>query len=210
MKKMLILLIMLCLVPTMVSARCTDKEIINMTSLVKNVNFTPIFDENSETFTIIVSNLDSSFYFIDTSNNITYNTIGDEAVISGYKPGTSYRFKFLSRNPNCIDRTLSSRYINTPVYNKYYKDPICNGMETYKFCKKWPGYSYSYETIKKEVDKIKNQNKEKEEEKNKEEVLGIYDYIFMIYKNYYFIILPVLIFVCLLVIVNKKKKDSLF
>lgn len=210
MKKILILLICLCLVPTIVSASCTDKEIINMTSFVKNVNFTPIFDENTETFTIIVSNLDSSFYFIDTTNNITYNTIGDGAIISGYKPGINYRFKFLSRNPNCIDRVLSSRYVETPVYNKYYKDPICNGMGEYKFCKKWPGYSYSYETIKSEVEKVKKQTNDNGKEEKEEKVMGIYDYIIYIYSRYYFIILPALILIIIFIIVKKKKKDELF
>ena len=83
-------------------------------------------------------------------------------------------------------------------------------MGEYKFCKKWPGYSYSYETIKSEVEKVKKQTNDNGKEEKEEKVMGIYDYIIYIYSRYYFIILPALILIIIFIIVKKKKKYELF
>lgn len=207
-KKFIILLCLLFIFPNVVSASCTDQEIVKMNKLASNVKFTPIFDENTEKYNLIISNLSPLLYFKDLRNGNVYYYSSSEIILYGYNPNESYRFKFYSNIPACSGSNVLSKYFTFPGYNKWYKDPICNGLEEQKFCQKWTKYNYSAEEIVKLVEDYKNSLKDNEENNKKEEQLGFYDKLFRFYLNYYYIILPLFIISLISFIIWKRKKES--
>lgn len=206
--KILLILLLLLFIPANIHAYCNDQEKIKLNKLAGNVIFTPVFDENSETFNVIISNLSPIFYYKNLGTGITYNYNSNENIIYGLEPGKSYRFKFYSNLPNCLDENVLSRYITLPQYNKWYKESICSNYQDQIFCQKWAGYNYSYEEITKKIDYLNKNKVQPEEEKEETKILGFYDYLLIIYEKYYFIILPIIIVSISGFIVWKRKKDS--
>lgn len=206
--KVLLIILLLLFIPVNIQAYCTDQEKVKMNKLAGNVNFTPIFDENSEKFNLIVSNLSPDFYFKNLGTGITYNYNSNENIIYGLEPGKSYRFKFYSNLSNCLNENVLSKYITLPKYNKWYKDPICANYQDQTFCQKWSGFNYTYDEIVKKIENLNKNDKQDIEKKKKEKILGFYDYLLIIYQKYYFIILPIIIILSISYIIWKRKKDS--
>lgn len=208
-KTLIVLLFAMFLFPVSTRAACTDSEVVALSKMASNVVFTPVFQEETGTFHLIVSNLNPDFYFMDVAANQNYTYTAPEIILTNYKPGKSYRFKFYSAKPSCIGNTILSKYVTLPGYNPYYKDAICEGLENYSFCQKWNNYTYSHSQFAEMVNKYK-QEEEQKEEANKEPVMGFYDYVFLYYSKYYYIILPIIIIGCLIAIMQKKKKEEFF
>lgn len=211
-KRWLVVVAFFLFFPNIVKADCTVEEKIALSKMVSNVKITPIFREETENFSIIISNITPSIYFKDMTSKMVYENTGKEVEIYNLNPNTSYRIKFLSAIKACHGEAITSTYVNLPGYNKYYKDPLCEGLEDYKICQKWVNYHYDRETFEKEVKKIeKKEEKQKQEIEEKSEVVkGMYDYLGELYERYYYIVLPIIIIACIITIVRLRKKEDLF
>lgn len=198
------------LLPLQIKAQCSNSEKVNMASLAQNVTITYDYVESNNTFSIIFTNLQPGFKMKDVANRKEYWYSSDELVLYGYKPGINYRFDIYGTG-NCTNR-LYTHYVTLPGYNPYYNDPICVGVN-HSICQKWSNITYDYETFKREVINIKQKLNKQEETKDEEQVLGIYDYIIKFFINYYYIILPIIIIGCMIIIgirIRINRKNDLF
>jgi len=212
--KILMLIILLSVIYTgKVSASCSSKELADMSKLTNNVIFTPVFNENTKDFDLIISNLSPMIYFYDLSSQINYKNTNQEMTLTNIKPNSSYRFKFYSSNSNCLNAPLSSKYVNIPGYNPYYQRKECVGYENYKPCQKFVNYSYTEDVFIRELNRLKEKNNEKTAETEGEVYKGFYEKLFDFYVENYMFILPILIIVLVIGIVlklKKAKKEELF
>lgn len=212
MKKTVLIVILLCFFfPAVAKAACTTDEKIALSKIVNNVKVTPVFYEEAEKYALIVSNITPDIYFQDINTKIVYKNTGKEITIHNVNPNQSYRIKFYSAMNNCYGSALQSIYITLPGYNKYYKDPLCEGFSSYKICQKWVNYNYDKETFEKEVSKLEKRDIIKvKKDPGIETVKGIYDYLGELYEKYYYIILPIIIVGCLIMITRLRKKEYFF
>lgn len=213
MKKNILFVIMLCafiIFPSNTHAICYSKDKVKLLSLAKNIKHTYVFDENTKTFNIIINNIPDSFTIVDTTNNISHPFSGREITLTGFLPGKSYRFNIYSGDVSCGTSALSYIYVNTPVYNLNYSDPLCEGLQDYDICQKWGTYINNREQFEKEISKIKVEEKTKTVEEKQEEYVGIFGNLARLFANSYYIVLPIIIIIGLVGIYRLNKKDRLF
>lgn len=204
-----ILVFIILLLPSSVSALCSNNEKVRLASLARNISVTydPIETETGVTFDITFTNLQPELYIKDVTYQYKHYYNENELTLHGYSPNTNYRFDIYGHGDCNIK--LYSHYLTTPGYNPYYKDKVCEEFSA-SICQKWVNINYNYDTFILEVNKLKANQKENVKSNNDEKIMGIYDYLIEFFVNYYFIILPVIIVVCITLIIQLRKKDDLF
>jgi len=189
---------------------CSNKEKVKFQELAKNITTTYDYVEenNQVTFNIIFSNIPEGFRIYDYNNKTEHGYFAREMLLSGFKPGTSYRFDYYTNDVLCQYDNLYTSYINLPHYNPYYNDSICEGLN-YKYCNKWQKIDMTYEEFINDVTKYKESLKAVEGPTT-EKVKGFFDYIIEFYVNYYYIVLPLFIIISISYIIYYNKKQDLF
>ncbi len=201
------------LIPFQIKAiLCKNEDKVKYQALANNITTSYTYQEENGTisFQIILSNIYDRFTIKDVKNGVTYPYRGSELIIANLSPNTSYRFDVYMEDLYCKDELLYSHYVNTPPYNPYYQDPVCQGMENNALCQKWTNITLSYDEFKKKVEGLKQPTEKPTEEKSKEDVKGIYDYILELYLDYYYIVLPIFIIGGIFIIYRYNKKNDLF
>lgn len=210
MKYLKLILFIIILFPFSVNAAlCEYSERTRLQKIAQNVTYSyDYIEENGNvTFTFKFNNLTSDLYLVDTINKTNFNYSGEELVLGGFKADTSYKFAVRTTNMFCDSSALYYIYITTPAYNRYYNDPICNGLD-YKYCNKWHKNNFTYEEFIRNIENYKQSLIE--EPIDVEEVEGIFDKIIEFYSKYYYIILPIIIVGGITYIFINRKKNDLF
>ena len=191
---------------------CEYSQISRLKSIVSNVNISYDYyvHNSSAYFNITLSNLVPEIYFVDTKNDKTYtysDTKNGEIVIYGNKY-TDGSYKFYSALASCRGIKLGTKYYKLPRYNIYHDNKICEGIENYSLCKKWANISYSYYELENLINKYKNGENDEKVEENQTVIYekSIVDYIVEFYiKNYYFILLGIILICIIIMIINRKR-----
>lgn len=202
---------------------CDYKEKARHNLIASNIDFELDYVEKADSveFFITIYNLHPEIKIIDTYHNevYQYNNLDDtpkEIKIGGYKDGNIVKFEFYSQENICQVNLLSTKHINLPSYNKYYKDSLCKGIEENMLCKKWVKNDLSYEKFKEEVRKYKDtlkKAKKNQEESPKEEsklVRFIETIIKFAMENYIYILISIIILGSLSIIIIYKKQEFRF
>ncbi len=212
MKKFLLVIMLCILFPITAQAECSTDEKIALSKMVSNIKITPVFNEEIEKFNILISNITPSVYLKDMKTKVEYVNTGGEVIIYNVNPNQSYRIRFYSAIPACYGDTITTIYVTLPGYNKYYKDPLCEGLEDYKICQKWVNYNYNRTQFETEIKKIDKEEKieKKEEHREEENVKGFYDYLGELYEKYYYIFLPIIIIGGIILMNYLRKKEDFF
>lgn len=204
---------LLLFIPNNIKAACSNSDKVKLSQLAKNINYTYdyIEDNNSVTFNITFNNIQPNFKIRDVSTKNEYQYSGEELTLNGYSPGKQYRFDVYYVDVACTRDKLASIYISLPDYNPFYSNELCNGIKDYKLCQKWVKNSLSYEeSVEKTTKYIESFETSKED--NIEEgknIKGFYDYVLEFYLNYYFLVLPLIIVGCLIIMYKLNKKNKL-
>lgn len=188
---------------------CDNATKVRLQKLAQNIttSYDYIEQNGNVTFNITFNNLNSELYLVDVVNNRRFDYSGNFLQLGGFENGKTYKFEVRSTSVYCSGSVLYYLYVNTPYYNPYYSDPICDGF-SHKYCNKWQKNDLSYEEFIKTIEEAKKINII--EETPKEEVKGIFDYIIEFYTSYYYIVLPIIIIVSLAYILIQRKKNDLF
>lgn len=212
-KRIFILIIssIIIILPNKIKAECSDSEMIRLSNVAKNINVTYTYDETKNMFNLKFVNLTNEVILRDVLNSKNYNMNG-ELIISNYLSG-KYKFSIYNNSKMCESEILVTKYIELPYLNRYYMNEKCKGIEDYSYCNKWINTQLSFERWNENVDLYLNSLKE-----NKEEIKNSKDSIFDkirktivdIYSNYYYIVLPVIIGMFIIIIYVKRRKDDLF
>lgn len=203
-KAFMMLFIYLLLFPFSIKAFCYSKDKVKFQKLAENIDYTYVFDENTKTFNIIFTNLQTSL----SLNGVIYPN--QEATLTGFAPGNSYNFVVKTNDSTCYDETIKTIYVTLPIYNANYNDPLCQGLHDYDICQKWGNYISNRSEFEKQIQKINTSVNENDNQISEEEYKGIFDYLANIFVNTYYIVLPIIIVVCLIGIYKLNKKDRLF
>lgn len=189
---------------------CNSNEKIKLLALANNINSTYVFDENSKTFQITLTNIPKGFAVKEVNSGITHYYSQSELRFDGYQPGGNYRFDVTSDTIGCSNEVLKSFYITLPVYNLNHIDPLCKGLEEYDICQKWGKYITNRSQFELEIKKI-NQDISISEEAVVEPIYtGVFDKFAEFFVRTYYIILPIIIVGGLFGIYKLNKKEQLF
>ena len=193
-----------------VNASCSYTRLANLKKIASNVNvsYTYTIVDNKATFDIKFANLTNDIYLYDSQNNKTYNQSG-EVLLQNFGDGTKYRFFIKSNDRDCKDEVLATKYVTLPKYNKFYGDPLCEGIENYVLCQRWGSFNITSYTdyvaqLKKYKASLVKEEKVVEEEKKETLAEKVVDFLL----KYYIYILIAIIVICSSIIYYLSKKDK--
>lgn len=219
MKKLLFITLFVFLLPLNVHAStCSDVQVKRFEFLAKEIQTTFDYTETSNDilFTINFHNVSDDLYLVDynSSDTLLIYKKEESGLISvpDSKAGTTYTFSVLNENSICDSKIITDIKVTTPNYNKYYKDSLCSGIESYSYCQKWSNIgNVSYEEFKKNVENYKKQQESNNnnidnnvpEDNNANRIRNF------IANNYIYIIIGVaLISTVIIALYNNKKKND--
>lgn len=180
-----LLFLLFCLIPVSIKADCTLEEKIRLKALASNIDFSYSYvmnDNDYLTFNITITNLHPDLYIYD-NNKLTYyyHNKDNETTISGYDQGSSVRFDIISNYGSCKGEILFTNYVALPHYNRFYKNPLCQGIEEHNLCKKWNLVNLGNEEFETKIKAYKKSLEQEEEpiEHNQENdvMFAILDFI---------------------------------
>ncbi len=217
MKKIILILITL-FVPSIVSAApCTDSQVDRFKKLTNEIQTTFDYVESDDniSFTINFHNVNKNLYMVDynTGDNITIYKNSELGIISvdNRQPSKTYTFSVTSDNSICDSQIITTLKVTTPNYNKYYKDHLCSGIESYSLCQKWSNVGdISYAYFKKSVENYKKQNEVEEPTIDDNQTIDNISVIRnFIADNYIYIVIGMVVLVTIIIIIykNKHKED---
>jgi len=193
--------LLLLLIPISIKAQCTNTELARYKTLASNIDN---YYEYTDKFNITVYNISNELKVKYLNDNNTY-TVQDkfgEIKINGIEPGTQATIGVYPNTEEC-DYRVRTIYVNLPYLNKYYQDEVCKNNDNV-LCSKWANTNaYTYEQFVAQVKKTTT------EEPQEPEVIIDDEYGFLDFlRDYYIIILLVIIGLGSFGIYRLKKKDS--
>ena len=165
----IILITFIIILPIKVFGACSVDDKIRYLTLASNITTSYDYTEVSDevTFAITIHNVHKDLVVKDNINNKSYSSSKNDLnnyTISNLKEGTNYAFSVYAKSGDCTYKLLNTIYVNLPKYNKYYKDSVCDGMESYNLCQRWGEIGdISYENFKKKVEEYKKESNVSEE-----------------------------------------------
>ena len=149
-----------------VNAACTKEELDAFKQVEDKFTAVYEYDLEQKTNTVTIYNPDWDKYrlLVDFNDESTCKNINGYIVCSNIETG-NYEVS-LSGKSNTCDTTLKTIKVKVSQYNKYYNDPLCEGIEEFVLCQKTYDKDIDYETFKSRVNTYK---KSKEKEINQEE-----------------------------------------
>lgn len=215
MKKVIILLILMIIVPMKIDASCNSKELADLRKLANNVNLSYEYNPNEpEYFRVVINNIHPKIYVIDKITGEKYyyeNSTNGQVTTNRFSGINKMEYVVYSNVSGCYNE-LSRKSIELPIYNIYYEYDICNGIEDFYLCNKWNPYEGTYEEFVSEVNLYKNSlNSGIVEDSNMSVNNNESNLLLDIYIEYYYIVLPIIIIVGVIVIYiyNKRTKFNL-
>ncbi len=211
----LILFTLILILPLKVFGACTVDDKIRYLSLASNITTSYDYIEANDrvTFSITIHNVHKDLVVKDTVNNKSYSSNRNDLnnyTISNLKDGNNYSFSIYAKRGDCSYKLLNTVYVNLPRYNKYYKDPICNGLDNYNLCQRWGEIgNINYETFKEKVEEYKKETVVEEEIKdNNKKSLSIIESLGDFWAKYYLYITigTIALLTPIIIIVNKKNR----
>lgn len=188
-----------------VHAACTQKEKENFKEIENKYEITYEYHSDTKKYTVYFdrANPDKYEYIIYSGKNLDCSEVDKTtAKCSNLEPG-KYVVRIMGQTKSCND-VLQETTLVLPEYNKYYNDPLCNGIEEFVLCQETYDKEMDYETFKSRVEtykksKAENEIKKQEEEKEQKEKEFKEDISNFFEENYINIII-VVIFIILVTI----------
>ena len=215
MKKIIFIMICLFAFPMISKAidvdYCTKDEASEVRALASNVsiNYDVVLKDDKPIYTIYITNLTDDMLVIDRMTAVTkkgFSKTGSEYSFTT-EQGGSYYIDIYSYK--CKSK-LISKVLALPVYNAYYKDPLCEGLDAYKQCQRWSGYTATREKFESDIKKIKDDIKQKEEYQKKLEKkeLSWYEKIVRLFIKFWWVIVLVIALVSFVVYIIRKQQKK--
>ena len=199
MKKIIFIMICLFAFPMISKAidvdYCTKDEASEVRALASNVsiNYDVVLKDDKPIYTIYITKKG----FSKTGSEYSFTT----------EQGGSYYIDIYSYK--CKSK-LISKVLALPIYNAYYKDPLCEGLDAYKQCQRWSGYTATREKFESDIKKIKDDIKQKEEYQKKLEKkeLSWYEKIVRLFIKFWWVIVLVIALVSFVVYIIRKQQKK--
>ena len=210
MKGKIVLITLLILFPMSGKAlSCNYAEQARLRKIASNITTSYEYVENEDgvNFNITLTNVTDEIYIHDNNTNNDYYYNGsNEIVINGYKDGANVKYSIYPTKSDCTYSYLTNKYVNLPNYNRYYKDPLCDGKK-YSICSKWQKVTLSYDEFVKTINEYDKKNDEGNDQPS-EEKDSLFDIISKFIFDYYIFIIAGGITVYVLFSFILRKKDD--
>ena len=209
----LIVIFVAIIVPLKVRALCSVTDKMRYNSLATNIVTSYDYVEKGDgvSFNVTIHNVHRDLVVVDKSTNKKYqsNNSGlNSFTISGLNDGKNYSFAVYAKSGDCSSRLFNTLYVNLPKYNKYYKDPVCDGASDYLLCQKWTEIgNITYEEFKSDVENYKSNNVVAEDDN----IVETNNWLYIIgdfWAKYYLYILGAIIVVTSTILIIIKRRDS--
>lgn len=210
--KYILLLLFFIIYPTTTKAAiCSNSKKVELQNMAKNIsNVYEYVEGSNSSFNLIISNMNSNLYLKEINLNQNYFYNGGDIIIYNLEGGKQYKFNIYSNTDECTSSVIYTIYANLPYYNPYYNDSLCSGIENYKFCKKFVNMQLDYDTFQKSVLAYK-ESLNKKNDSNEDIIKNKWlNSLLELYINTYYIVLPFIIIVCLVIRHQYNKKNDLF
>lgn len=203
------------ILPIKVLGACTVDDKLRYSTLATNITTSYDYVENNDsvTFSVTIHNVHKDLLVKDNSNNKTYSSNNNDLnnfTITNLKDGTNYSFGIYTKSGDCSYRTFNTIYINLPKYNKYYKDPLCEGLKEFNLCQRWgENGNITYNTFKTKIEEYKKKDAINNTDKvNDEEKTTLLEIIGDFWAKYYlYITLGTIITLTPIIIIANKKNS---
>lgn len=199
-----------------VYASCTkelEKEFLKIKSQYKT---TTTFDSNTKTYTAKIEKAinDNFAYASAIISEYECEKISDTVTeCYGIKPGTTLYANVIGTTDNC-GGILKQDVIELDNLNKYYNDPLCEGIEEFVLCQETYGREIDRETFEYRIKTYKESKQQKieEEQKKNEEESNILNKITTYIKENIIQTIIIVVFIILaiistIVMINTSKKS---
>lgn len=201
-KKLLSIISLSLLIPTIIYADCTKEEIDNFKKIEDEYKVTYEFDIDTKLYTLTFYSPQPDLYdFVGEDETVFSNCeILDDntAKCSNIKPNT-YNFEIVGVSTTC-NGTFKKIKTSLPKYNTYSEDPLCEGIEEFVLCQPTYDKNIDYETFVSRVNSYKKNHQSKPIDNNtKEEVKEENRIIQYIHDNSFQIII-IVIFIIMVII----------
>lgn len=155
---------------------CSYSTKANQRVLASNVNFNLDYKiVNDEVlFDVTITGIDKDLYVSNGSNKY-YGKDNSTVVINNLKEGTKYKFDVYSSTYDfCNFGSLNSKTFNTPIYNKYYKDKLCDNHQNSDLCYRWNNVDMTYDEFKKAISSLEKEEEIKPDKPVKKDNISMY------------------------------------
>lgn len=201
-KKLLSIISLSLLIPTIIYADCTKEEIDNFKKIEDDYKVTYDFDKDTKLYTLTFYSPNPDLYdFIGEDETVFSNceVLDDNmAKCSNIKPNT-YNFEIVGVTTNC-NETLKKIEITLPKYNGYYNDPLCEGIEEFVLCQPTYDKDIDYETFVSRVNSYKKNHQSKPIDNNTKEEVKEENKLIQYIQDNLFQIIIVIIFIVMIII----------
>lgn len=194
------------------AASCSNQEALRYQKIASNVNVTTTYTETNGTvsFQVIITNLTPQIIIYDISHNRYYH-YGDngenpsEVIVDGFEADKSYRFiAYATNQDGCEYGKLYTYYANTPAYNQFYNDPVCQDVKEYKLCQKWLKTNLSHDEFVKQVNEYKESLKTEETTRVQKVNSPGFNLAQFLIDHYYILLIIIILFVLGMIYWNEK------
>lgn len=208
-----VLLFIIITFPVKVMGYCTTEEKMRYSTLSANIttSYEYVESNDSVSFNITIHNVHRDLVILDKQTGLRYSSKQNDLnnfIIRNLKDGTNYIFEVYADNMDCSHVLYNTLYVSLPKYNKYYKDPVCNGASDYLYCQKWVETgSLTYDGFVTLVNDYKKGEQSEEIVSTEEENSWIYA-IMDFWAKYYLLISGGVLLLCVPIIIIKNKRDN--
>lgn len=218
------------------ASTCSDERIIELSSQANNVNVSYVqYDNISEAYTNPLddtegdTNIVPSFYI--TIYNLTdqlkayvkrdgtkkmvevtsKNKTEDGTIYVDAGPADSvknFTVIIASNNSNCLNETLKTATVTTPMYNRFFEYDLCEKNPDFNMCQQFSFTDYSQVRDKVFKDKVEEYQEQKKKE---EESKKIFNRVLGFISKYAWVFIAIIIIIAAGVIyfIIKRKKSRL-
>lgn len=222
MKRIIIILVLtIFMFPISIKAyECSNADRERLQKLASNVSYIleEVDYENNIYFDVIFTGVSDEIKIYSDDKNVSYFNLSTEYISETESVrlslGKTYIFEIKSKDV-CFFETFRTITVNTPIYNIYYNDPICDNVKDYSLCQKWhDNSSITYDEFVQKVNNYKSNNNKINDiiNNNKDEEKDMYILFFNYYQKYYWYCLTGMILILVLLIylwIKQNKKNKL-
>ena len=203
-KQLVIAPILFVLLPNAIYADCTPEEKKHFSEIEKEYTVSYEYKRDEESYTINLynpepDNYDYVLYGSETLRTNCREINKNEATCENL-PNVNYYFEIIGITDTC-DSTLKEIYLDLSKQNKYWNDPLCEGIEDFVLCQPTYDKEIDYDTF---VSRVNTYKKTKQREATKEEEgkksNGVIDKVTNFLKENLFQIIISVVFVIAIVV----------
>ena len=201
-KRLLTLLSLSLLIPSIIYADCTKEEINNFKKLGDNYKITYEFNKDTKLYILTFYSPNPDMYdFISEDASVFSNceVVDDKTATCNDIRSGEYNFEIVGVTTEC-NMTFKKIEIKLPKYNQYSEDPLCDGIEEFVLCQPTYDKEIDYETFVSRINSYKKNHQSNSTNNNIENTEKEESKIIKYIKDNLFQIIIVTVFIILVII----------